>query len=728
MSDNTNPENEKKIHQGENVSPEENTPYNDNITPHIIEKTAPAEQLAMAVDVSPEVVELENQLARMQGNLKSFSHKTDTAVSDVDNQNVPESQTSGSSDYTSSPVAKTTQSILDEIENLENAAKTDSATHIESQEKPLAVEKVWENQIAITNIQKPSIASKAAKAISTTGKKIINGLKPRNFFALGDDSTKPYKTDYDVLIIGAGHNGLTCAGYLARAGYNVKVVERRHIVGGAAVTEEFYPGFRNSMCSYTVSLLSPKVIKELELNKYGLTITDRATTGLVIGEGEDYLYMGDNLNSSLEQIAKTHPKDAENFVHFEEVLDAIADVLRDAALEAPPNIGGGLMDLFIAGKLARRIGRLSPYLQQHCIKLFTMSIADYLALWFEHPILVGELCYIAMVGNMQSVYAPGSAYVLLHHAFGEVNGTKGAWGHAIGGMGSITQAMAKSAQAHGADIEVSAPVKKVIVEDGMARGVLLEDGRTINAKVVVANTNPKLLFQKLVDRKDLDEDFANQIDRYRCVSGSFRMNVALKEVPKFKCLEGKGAAEDFLRGSISITPSKEYLEKAFNDAQRFGWSKNPVVELFVPSIYDDSLAPRGKHVASLFCQHFNPVLPDGKTWDDVKDEVVNLIIDTVTHYAPNFRDAIEGYVALSPLDLEREFGLIGGDIFHGCLHLDQIFAMRPVAEYADYRMPIKNLYLCGSGAHPGGGVSGFPGHNAAHAILKDLRNGEVNRY
>jgi phytoene dehydrogenase-like protein len=375
-----------------------------------------------------------------------------------------------------------------------------------------------------------------------------------------------------------------------------------------------------------------------------------------------------------------------------------------------------------------RIGRLSPYLQQHCIKLFTMSIADYLALWFEHPILVGELCYIAMVGNMQSVYASGSAYVLLHHAFGEVNGTKGAWGHAMGGMGAITQAMAKSAQAYGADIEVKAPVKKVIVEEGMARGVLLEDGRTINAKVVVANTNPKLLFQKLVDRKELSDDFANQIDRYRCVSGSFRMNVALKEVPKFKCLEGKGAAEDFLRGSISITPSKEYLESAYNDAQKFGWSKNPVIELFVPSIYDDSLAPKGKHVASLFCQHFNPVLPDGKTWDDVKDEVVNLIIDTVTHYAPNFRDAIEGYVALSPLDLEREFGLIGGDIFHGCLHLDQIFAMRPVAEYADYRMPIKNLYLCGSGAHPGGGVSGFPGHNAAHTILSDLRKGKVNRY
>jgi phytoene dehydrogenase-like protein len=383
------------------------------------------------------------------------------------------------------------------------------------------------------------------------------------------------------------------------------------------------------------------------------------------------------------------------------------------------------MDMFRAGKLGLKIAKLSPYLQRQCIKLFTMSIGHYIEEWFEHPALVADLCYIAMVGNMQSIYAPGSAYVLLHHMFGEVNGTKGAWGHAIGGMGAITQAMAKSAQAFGADIEVSAPVKNVIVENGVARGVILEDGREIRSKVVAANTNPKLLFQKLVDRKHLSEDFANQIDHYRCVSGSFRMNVALKEVPRFTALEGKGAPEDFLRGSIAITPTKEYMEQAYEDAKKLGWAQQPIVELFVPSIYDDSLAPKGKHVASMFCQHFNPELPNGQSWDDVKDQVANLLIDTVTKYAPNFRDSIEGYIALSPLDLEREFSLPGGDIFHGCLHLDQVFAMRPVAGYADYRMPIKNLYLCGSGAHPGGGVSGFPGHNAAREIKKDLSRGKI---
>lgn len=538
-------------------------------------------------------------------------------------------------------------------------------------------------------------------------------------------SNEATKSNYDVVIIGAGHNGLTCAGYLARAGYSVKVVERRYIVGGAAVTEEFYPGFRNSMCSYTVGLLSPKVIKELELNKYGLEITSRESTGLIIGEGDNYLYMGTDLDAFLAQLAKTHPKDAANYHKFEEVLGEIAVVLQAAALETPPNIGGGLMDLFRAGKLGYRISKLSPFMQRQCIKLFTMSIHDYVAEWFDNPALVADLCYIAVVGNMQSIYSSGSAYVLIHHLFGEINGVQGAWGHAMGGMGAITQAMAKSAQAHGADIEVNAPVKNVIIENGVARGIILEDGREIRAKVVAANTNPKLLFQKLVDRKWLDDDFSNQIDHYRCVSGSFRMNVALNDIPRFTVLDGKGKHEDFMRGSTVLTPSKEYMEEAFQDAIKFGWSKNPIIEMFVPSIYDDSLAPKGKHVASMFCQHFNPELPDGKSWDDVKDQVANLLIDTITKYAPNFRSCIEGYKALSPLDLEREYSLPGGDIFHGCLHLDQVFSMRPVAQYADYRMPIKNLYLCGSGAHPGGGVSGFPGHNAAREIIKDLKRNKI---
>jgi phytoene dehydrogenase-like protein len=531
--------------------------------------------------------------------------------------------------------------------------------------------------------------------------------------------------DYDVVIIGAGHNGLTCAGYLARAGYSVKVVERRHVIGGAAVTEEFHPGFRNSSFSYTVSLLNPKIIRELELNKYGLNITTRDYSAFAISDNDICLHSNSDLAYSNENMRKLCATDPERYHELEKVLNEVADVMRDVVLETPPNIGGGLMDLFRAGKLANRIRKLSPRMQRETIKLFTMSVADYLKEWISGDLLNTAMSYIALVGNMQSAHSQGSAYVLLHHMFGEVNGIKGAWGHAQGGMGAITQSMAKSAQAHGADIEVSAPVKNVLIENGVARGVVLEDGRTIRARVVAANTNPKLLFTKLVDQKELTADFANQINHYRCRSGSFRMNVALSEIPDFTCTRGDADREKFLRGSILIAPSMKYTEEAYNDAEKFGWSKQPIVEMFIPSIYDNSLAPEGKHVASLFCQHFNPELPNGQSWDDVKEQVADLIIDTVTKYAPNFKSSILGRAVNSPLDLERTLGLIGGDIFHGCLHIDQVFAMRPVAGYADYRMPIRNLFLCGSGAHPGGGVSGCPGHNAAREIINDIKKNKI---
>lgn len=531
--------------------------------------------------------------------------------------------------------------------------------------------------------------------------------------------------NYDVIVIGAGHNGLTCAGYLARANLKVKVVERRHVVGGAAVTEEFYPGFRNSSFSYTVSLLNPKIIRELELNKYGLNITTRDYSAFAISDNGVYLHSNGDKEYSDNMMRKLCESDPENYKKMEEVLNEVADVMRDLVLETPPNIGGGLIDLWRAGVIGNRIRKLSPKMQRETIKLFTMSVADYLAQWIKGDLLTTAMSYIALVGNMQSAWAPASAYVLLHHMFGEVNGVKGAWGHAQGGMGAITQAMAKSAQAHGADIETSAPVQQVIVEKGVARGVILEDGREIRARAVVANTNPKLLFTKLVDQSHLSDDFVHQINNYRCVSGSFRMNVALSELPDFECTRGESDREKFLRGSILICPSMKYTEKAYNDAAKFGWSKQPIVEMFIPSVYDNSLAPEGKHVMSLFCQHFNPNLPNGQSWDDVKEQVADLIIDTVTKYVPNFKSSILGRAVNSPLDLERTLGLIGGDIFHGCLHIDQVLAMRPVAGYANYRMPVSNLFLCGSGAHPGGGVSGCPGHNAAREIIQDFRKNKL---
>ena len=527
-------------------------------------------------------------------------------------------------------------------------------------------------------------------------------------------------TTYDAVIIGAGHNGLTCANYLARKGLKVKVVERRHVVGGAVVTEEFHPGYRNSTCSYAVSLLNPKVIRDLELQKYGLEIKDREFTALVLGAGDTYLFTDSNREQFVAQLRQGCPGDDEAYPEYDTVIQQVADVLRDIVLETPPNVGGGLTDLWRAGKLANRMRRLEPRLQRETIKLFTMSVADYLKQWFGGDLILALESYIAMVGNMQSVYAGGSAYVLLHHMFGEVNGQKGRWGHVTGGMGGITQAMAKSAEAQGAEIEVSAPVKEVIVKNNRACGVKLEDGREIRAKVTAANVNPKLLFQRLVNQEYLEADFSRQIDHYRCVSGTFRMNVALDELPRFRCLDGKPDYERYLQGSVFVTNSMQYNERAYQDAMNLGWSQKPIVHMMIPSLYDDTLAPEGKHVASMFCQHFNPVLPDGKSWDDVKEQVADLIIDTVNDYAPNFKQAIVGRMALSPLDLEREFGLTGGDIFHGCVQPDQLFSLRPVAGYADYRMPVKGLYLCGSGAHPGGGVTGCPGHNAAREILKDI--------
>ncbi len=325
-----------------------------------------------------------------------------------------------------------------------------------------------------------------------------------------------------------------------------------------------------------------------------------------------------------------------------------------------------------------------------------------------------------VVGNYASPYTPGSAYVLLHHCFGEVNGKKGVWGHAIGGMGAITQAMAKSAATHGADIRVDAAVREVIVEQGRAVGVVTEKGEAIRARAVISNLNPKLLYGSLIDRAALPAAFAERIAKWRCGSGTFRMNVALSELPDFSCLPGRELAEHHTAGII-IAPSLAYMEQAYFDARTFGWSKKPIVEVVISSTLDDTLAPKGQHVASLFCQHVAPELPDGSSWDEHRETVADLMIDTVDRYAPNFKRSVLGRQIFSPLDLERTFGLVGGDIFHGALDLGQMFSARPMLGHADYRGPLPGLYMCGSGTHPGGGVTGLPGHNAAREILRDLK-------
>jgi phytoene dehydrogenase-like protein len=525
---------------------------------------------------------------------------------------------------------------------------------------------------------------------------------------------------YDALIVGGGHNGLVCAFYLARAGYKVRVLERREIVGGAAITEEFHPGFRNSTASYSVSLLNPKVIADMELARHGLRIVIRPLSYFAPTNDGRYLILDKDAARTRAEVARFSPKDAERLPAFHAHMEGAVDLLRSLLLKTPVNPAGGARDLFSALSLAAQVRGLGLEGQTLLLDLFGKSAGDMLDAWFETDVLKGLLGFDAIIGNYASPYTPGSAYVLLHHLFGEVNGVKGAWGHAIGGMGSITGAMRAACESQGVEISTASPVREIVIEGGRARGVVLADGSDLAARVVVSNLNPKLLFGTLVASEHLPEPFQARMAAWRCASGVFRMNVALSELPSFPCKPSEGAAEQH-GASIIIAPSLKYLDQAYMDARQFGWAKAPAIEMHIPSVLDDSLAPPGAHVASLFCQQFAPDLPDGSSWDDHREAAADLIIDTVTALAPNFKGAVLGRMILSPLDLERKLALTGGDIFHGALSLDQLYAARPALGHGDYRSPVKGLYMCGSGTHPGGGVTGAPGHNAAHEILRDLK-------
>jgi phytoene dehydrogenase-like protein len=534
---------------------------------------------------------------------------------------------------------------------------------------------------------------------------------------------------HDVAIIGGGHNGLVCAAYLAQAGLKVIVLERRAVAGGAAVTEEFHPGFRNSVAAYTVSLLNPKVIRDLDLARHGLRVVERKISNFLPLDDGRYLKVGDG--KTKKEVAKFSVRDAERLDDYHARLQAVADLLRALVLETPPNVVEGnplaaLSELMKAGRLANRLRRLGLTMQRELLDLIARSAGDYLDHWFESAPIKAAYGFDGIVGNYASPYAAGSAYVLLHHCFGEVNGKRGIWGHAVGGMGAITQAMAKAAAAHGAEIRLSSPVREVLVEKNRAVGVVTEAGETIRAAAVASNLNPKLLYLRLIDAAALPADFRERIANWRCASGTFRINVALSELPDFTALPGRALADHHTAGII-IAPSLAYMEQAYFDARTSGWSRRPIVELVISSALDDTLAPPGRHVASLFCQHVAPELPDGSSWDAQRERVADLMIETVDAYAPNFKRSVIARQIFSPLDLERTFGLVGGDIFHGALELGQIFSARPMLGYADYRGPIPGLYMCGSGTHPGGGVTGAPGHNAAREILRDFKRRRLRR-
>lgn len=522
---------------------------------------------------------------------------------------------------------------------------------------------------------------------------------------------------FDAVIIGAGHNGLVAACYLARAGLKVKMLERRAVVGGAAVTEEFHPGFRNSVAAYTVSLLQPKVMRELRLAEHGLKIVERPFSNFLPLPDSAYLKVGGGLETAQRELARFSARDAERLPAYWATIGRVADVLRALVLECPPNVGGGLLDALRAWRAGRLAKRLDIEARRDLLELFTKSAAEMLERWFESDGIKAAFGFDAVVGNFASPFHPGTAYVLLHHCFGEVNGKRGVWGHALGGMGAISEALASEARRLGVEITCKTPVARVLTRSGRAAGVALEDGSEIAAARVVANVNPKLLYLRLVERSALPREFRERIERYKCGSASFRMNVALSALPRFTCLPEPGPHH---ATGIIFAPSLEYMDRAYIEARAAGISRAPVVEMVISSTLDDSLAPKGAHVASLFCQHFAPELPGGRSWDEAKPEAIERIFGVIEQRAPGFRASVIAHTALSPADLERDFGLTGGDIFHGALTLDQLWSARPLLGHADYRGPIAGLYLCGSGAHPGGGVTGAPGHNCAREVLRDL--------
>ena len=521
---------------------------------------------------------------------------------------------------------------------------------------------------------------------------------------------------HDAVIIGGGHNGLVCAFYLARAGLKVRILERRAIVGGAAVTEEFHPGFRNSTASYTVSLLNPKVIADMRLADHGLRIVERPVSNFLPQDDGRYLKLGGGLERTRAEFRKFSHRDAESLPDYYQALDVVADVLRELALKTPPNAGDGISALIAAARQGRKLSKLSLSHQRDVLDLFTKSARAFLDTWFESEAVKAAFGFDSVVGNYASPDTPGSAYVLLHHCFGEVNGKKGAWGHALGGMGAITGAMRAACEELGVEISLEAPVAQVLADGGKVAGVRLESGEEIACGLVVSNVGPRLLYDRLMAPSDLSPEFRRRMRGFKLGSGTFRMNVALSELPRFTSLPSPG---EHHQSGIIIAPTLDYMDRAFSDAKQSGMSQKPIVEILIPSTVDDSLAPPGQHVASLFCQQFSPQLPDGKSWDDLREAAADRIVDTVDGYAPNFKASIIARQIHSPLDLERKFALTAGDIMHGAMSIDQLWSARPILGYGAYRGPLKGLYMCGAGTHPGGGVTGAPGHNAAHQILAD---------
>ena len=530
---------------------------------------------------------------------------------------------------------------------------------------------------------------------------------------------KPARSSYDAVVVGGGHNGLVCAAYLAKAGRRVLVLERRHVLGGAAVSEELHPGFTFSVCSYVVSLFRPHIIRELELARHGLEIIPLEASFLPLPDGDSLVRWSDPERTRRE-IARFSPRDAEVYPEFGLAMGKLARVAKHVIDHPAPDPAAlDPRELVRLLRLSRAMAELDHDQRYLQFKLLTMSAVDFLDQWFESGVLKAPMSVSGIIGTFLGVRSPGTAYVLLHHYMGEIDGAFRAWGFAKGGTGRVSLAIASAARAHGAEIVTRAPVARVLIEGGRARGVVLENGDEVRAPVVVSGLDPHRTFLRLVGQEHLDGEFVEQIRRFKLRGSSGKVNLAVDRLPEFACRPGDGP---HLRGDIAICPGIDYLERAYDQAKYGDFSERPYINMVIPSLVDPSVAPPGGHVISCFVQYAPYRIKEGpERWPERREAFGDAVVDTLAEYVPGLKESILYRQVLTPWDLEQEFGLSEGNIFHGELSLEQLLFLRPAAGWARYRTPIAGLWLASSGAHPGGGIMGAPGELAAKTLLREGR-------
>jgi len=524
-------------------------------------------------------------------------------------------------------------------------------------------------------------------------------------------------TTYDAIIIGAGHNGLVTAAYLAKAGRKVLVLERRDILGGCCITEETWPGFKVSTAAYVNSLLRPEIIRDLELKKHGFEMLPRSPSSFTPFPDGRYLMMGPDKELTQREIAKFSAKDAEAYPKYEEMLTRVADFLEPMLGQTPPDPWGGLGDLWKLGSMGLKFRKLGREVGAEAIEILTGAARPILDRWFESEQLKATIATDAVIGAFASPSQPGTAYVLFHHVMGECNGVRGVWGYVRGGMGMIAKSIADAALQHGAEIRTNSDVAKIIVKDGRATGVALKDGTEFHAKKVASCADANVTFLKLTDAKDLPPEFVAAVKRIDYSSATVKINVALSEPPQFSCLPGSGIGPQH-HGTMHVCPDQDYIERAFDDAKYGRWARDPMLECTMATALDNTLAPPGQHILSMFVQ-YAPYTLKGTTWDAEKDKFADRCFDVLNEYAPNFKRSVIARQVIPPPEMEKLWGITGGNIMQGSMSLSSMFSLRPVAGYANYRTPVKGLYLCGAAAHPGGGVMGAAGLNAAREMLRD---------